>query len=256
MRSFRLSLVLAVVALVGVVGLTLASRPSSDCDAGSTEPCVRVLFIGNSYTYENDLPGTFRALAVAAHKNVAVAMVANGGETLSEHAGSDETRAAIGSGHWAVVVLQEQSEIPALPAARDSGMFPAASALATRIRAAGALPVLLETWAHRDGLPDAGMDEQKMQQAIDAAYGQLGSQLGVGVARAGEAWTQSLETGTPADALWQADGSHPTAAGTHLAACAVYRAVFEGGIPPVGGVQCCTLGVIRGATVADFGCER
>jgi hypothetical protein len=232
MRSLQVSLVLAIAAVAGAVSLTLVSRPSTGCDAEQTLPCVRVLFIGNSYTYENDLPGTFRSVGMAAHRSIAVGMVANGGETLSQHAASDETRSAINDGHWTIVVLQEQSEIPAIASERTASMFPAAEALVVRIRAAGALPVLLETWAHRDGLPDAGMYEAQMQQAIDDAYEQLGNRLGATVARAGDAWTAALRRGTPPDSLWQVDGSHPTVAGTHLAACAVYGAVFEGAAPP------------------------
>jgi hypothetical protein len=231
MRGFRLTLLLALFAMSGVGAMTLAGHPSTDCDPGLAAPCVRVLFIGNSYTFENDLPGSFRALARTANRNVAVGMVAGGGETLSQHAASTDTNATITGGHWNVVVLQEQSEIPAFPASRAANMLPAAEALAATIRAAGAVPVLLETWAHQDGLPDAGMDESQMQQQINAGYMQVGMQLGAAVARAGEAWTRALEAGTPPEQLWQSDGSHPTVAGTRFAACSVYAAVFDGAPP-------------------------
>ena len=56
-----------------------------------------------------------------------------------------------------------------------------------------------------------------MQAAIDQAYATIGGELAIPVAPAGEAWC--LVTGDdPTIALWQADGSHPTAAGTYLAA--------------------------------------
>ena len=44
-----------------------------------------ILFLGNSYTYGNDLPGMVRSLASAAGKSATTTMVAPGGQTLSGH---------------------------------------------------------------------------------------------------------------------------------------------------------------------------
>ena len=65
-----------------------------------------------------------------------------------------------------------------------------------------------------------------MQSAIDATYLGLSHQLGVGVVPVGEAWTTVL-TIDPSIVLWQDDGSHPTAAGTFLAAAVFYAALFD-----------------------------
>jgi len=51
MRPFRVSLLLAIFAMSGAVAVTLASKPSTDCDPSLAAPCVRVLFVGNSYTF-------------------------------------------------------------------------------------------------------------------------------------------------------------------------------------------------------------
>ena len=69
------------------------------CDANSTS-CTRVLFIGNSYTFVNELPGMFAKLAGSAGVNVATTMVAEGGATLADHASAAETRAALASERW------------------------------------------------------------------------------------------------------------------------------------------------------------
>jgi hypothetical protein len=192
---------------------------------------VRVLFLGNSYTYVNDLPAVFVELARSAGKNAETGMVASGGETLAEHAASAESIGAIRGSRWQFVVLQEQSEIPSVEALRQSEMYPAARSLAEVIRAAGATPVLLETWAHRDGWPDYHLDYAGMQAGIDQGYLALAGQLGVGVATAGEAWLAALRQ-EPNIGLWQADGSHPSKAGTYLAACVLYARIF--GASPVG----------------------
>ena len=127
---------LGILVALGVYGgVQLAS---TSCNPLAQSACVRVLFIGNSYTYVNDLPTVFRDLARAAGQNVETSMVANGGETLAQHAASDDDRTAIGGTHWQYVVLQEQSEIPSVETFRQTGMYPAARSLVASIRADGA----------------------------------------------------------------------------------------------------------------------
>jgi hypothetical protein len=234
----RLVLVCLGVLLV-LGGFGLARLAESPCGPLSRTPCVRVLFLGNSYTYVNDLPAVFRDLARAGGRNVETGMVANGGETLAQHAASPDSLGAIRGSRWQFVVLQEQSEIPALAAAWQTEMFPATETLVASIRSAGATPILLETWAHRDGLPDQGLDDAAMQAAITQGYRSLGAALGVAVAPAGEAW-QTVLRANPTIALWQADGSHPSPAGTYLAACVLYARIFDAspvGIADTGGLS-------------------
>ncbi len=229
-RSRRLLLLALAIALaLGLFGATRLA--ATGCSPFPGAACMRVLFLGNSYTYVNDLPAVFAELARSAGKNVETGMVASGGETLAQHAASAESLDAIRNTRWQFVVLQEQSEIPAVEALRQGQMYAAARSLADAIRAAGATPVLLETWAHREGWPNDRLDYAAMQAAIDRAYLALAGQLGVGVATAGEAWQAALSQ-DPTVALWQADGSHPSQAGTYLAACVLYARIL--GASPVG----------------------
>ena len=188
--------------------------------------CVRVLFLGNSYTSTNDLPGMFTTMAAAAGRKVQVAMVANGGETLAQHASSGDDEAQLNAEPWNYVVLQEQSEIPALSSARPQ-MAAAVSSLADRIRGRGATPLLFETWGHRYGLPDSGFaDFADMQAALRVGYEAAGSGSSVGLVRVGEAWSAAIQA-DPALNLWQEDGSHPNPAGTYLAALVFYATIFD-----------------------------
>jgi hypothetical protein len=225
--------------LVVSVGCSGAAGPTCGTGAG-TGACTRVLFLGNSFTYVNDLPSTFAQLAQSGGRPVQVAMVANGGETLAQHAASSDDLDEIASQRWAYVVLQEQSETPAMPAGRDDYTYPAADALASRAEAVGAVPLLFMTWAHRDGLPDAGLPTyEAMQQQIDAAYLDVANELNVPVAPVGFTWYMVRHDHPDID-LWQDDGIHPTLAGTYLAACVFYASIFRqspeglsfgGGIP-------------------------
>ena len=219
----------AAVAILVLAGLAFgAGSRLADllpCNLGIGQVCDRVLFIGNSYTYVNDLPGVFHDLARAGGHRVETGMVAPGGATLADHAGSSDTQHAISGSAWEFVVIQEQSQIPSVEQLRQQQMYPAARSLVTSARAVGARPVFFETWAHRDGWADRGLDYAGMQTQIDAAYDTIGGELGVPVAPVGLAWWVATRE-HPELGLWQADGSHPTEAGTYLAACVLYATIF------------------------------
>jgi Domain of unknown function (DUF4886) len=196
------------------------------CNAGPA-PCTRVLFIGNSYTYVNDLPAVFAKLAGAGRHGVEAGMAAQGGWTLSNHESSSETLDELKSSQWAYVVLQEQSEIPSVEQARIGQMYPAARDLVRRIRDTGATPLFFETWAHRDGWPENGMQNyESMQFQIDNGYLRITQELNAPMAPVGFAWLQ-VRRQDPQLNLWQADGSHPNEAGTYLAACVFYSVIFN-----------------------------
>lgn len=228
----RTALIGAIVAVLSGAGLLGAlNYLDASCNPLGRVACTRVLFVGNSYTYVNDLPTVFRHLARAAGENVETAMVAQGGETLAQHVSTGDAPGPIAEARWQFVVLQEQSEIPAVAALRSSEFYPAVRTLVGDIRQAGGTPVLLETWAHQAGWSDDGLSYGSMQTALDQGYVTIGGQLGVVVAPAGQAWQTAIRL-EPGIALWQADGSHPTLAGTYLAACVLFSRIF--GYSPVG----------------------
>ncbi len=155
--------------LLLAAGCSGAAGPTCGSGAGAGS-CTRVLFLGNSFTYVNDLPSTFAQLAQSGGRPVQVDMVANGGETLAQHAASSDDLGKIASQSWTYVVLQEQSDTPATSGGR-SYMYPAAQTLAGRAEAVGAVPLLFMTWAHQNGEPDAGEPTyESMQQQVDASY--------------------------------------------------------------------------------------
>ena len=86
---------LGLLVAVGVFGAVRLA--STACNPFSRTACVRVLFLGNSFTYVNDLPTVFRDFARAAGQNVETSMVANGGETLAQHATAGDSLNAIDS---------------------------------------------------------------------------------------------------------------------------------------------------------------
>ena len=71
---------------------------------------ISVLFIGNSYTYVNDLPTMLRDLSASLNKEVTIGSKTNGGFTFQNHANDPLTYAAINQNLWDVVVIQGQSQ--------------------------------------------------------------------------------------------------------------------------------------------------
>jgi len=200
---------------------------AANCGDAQDTSCTRVLFIGNSYTFVNDLPATFAKLAKSGGHKVEVGMAAQGGWTFANHIQSPETLDQLNSETWNFVVLQEQSQIPSVEQSRTQGMYPAARELVREIREVGATPIFFLTWAHRQGWPENGMmNYESMQSQINAGYFGIAQELNVPVAPVGSAWLTAVKA-HPELVLWQEDGSHPTEQGTYLAACVFYAIIFH-----------------------------
>ena len=195
--------------------------------AGRTRACPRlaVLFVGNSYSF--GVPKAFAKLAAARGKPVLVAQQTHSGWTLARHAASPETLAAIRSQPWDVIVFQEQSRLPSLPVRRALAMFPNVRSLAARARSHGAIPVLYQTWASRNGDPLRPADDfhamtHRLRQGYHAASRHAGGLLVVPV---GDAWQRRFSAGRARN-LFMPDGSHPSPQGDALTAEVFYQTLF------------------------------
>src|SRR5262245_24458558 len=168
---------------------------------------LKVLFVGNSFTARNDLPGLIARLAAARGHELEHRLISAGGASLRSHWNAGEAAKAIRDGGFEAIVLQEQRTLPVKNAKRmheNVRLFDGA------IKAAGAQTVLYMTWARRHA-PES-------QQAITDAYTSIGRELGAAVAPVGTAWRQFLAK-FDRPVLHDKDGSHPSPAGSYLAAC-------------------------------------
>ncbi len=203
---------------------------STNCNlanCNSDPACKRILFIGNSYTYINDLPGTLEKLADSGGFRMETGMSAQGGWTLADHLKSSDTIAQLENSKWNYIVLQEQSNIPASDPIRNSQMYPAARKLTEKITKLGAKPILFVTWGHQSGWPENSMPTyESMQLALNYGYLTVGQQLNTTLAPVGFAWLFLRRNHSQLN-LWQEDGSHPNENGTYLAACVFYAVIFE-----------------------------
>ncbi|HSV16155.1 MAG TPA: hypothetical protein VLI90_17975 [Tepidisphaeraceae bacterium] len=180
---------------------------------------LRVLFIGNSFTARNDLPGLVALLADGAGNRLEHQLLSIGGASLGTHWNKGEARAAIEHGRFDYVVLQEQSTLPIQNATR---MHENVRLFDPVIRAAGSKTALYMTWARKHA--------PQTQAVITAAYTSIAREIAATLIPAGIAWQRALRP--PAKiVLHDKDGSHPTLAGSFLAACVAYRALFRGRLP-------------------------
>jgi len=178
---------------------------------------VRILFIGNSYTSRNNLPRLLADLAaVAEHpRKLHVEAIVAGGASLRRHWNAGKAQHVIATGKWDYVVLQEQSTLPVKNSQRYHDNV---RVIAPEITAHGAKPVLYLTWA-RQSAPQT-------QDIIDRAVAEIAAEVGALVVPVGAAWQRVLRE-KPEVRLYTEDGSHPTAAGSYLAACVFHLALFD-----------------------------
>jgi hypothetical protein len=234
-RLGRATLVVTVGILLGLsvyatlIGAGLVRSPFAPVAAGDLELArsnragVRVLFVGNSLTFKNDLPKLVHRLGGARTPIFAGSFTAPGWQ-LNQFADDRALDRLLHDVRWDVVVLQEQSEIPSFPADDRARLFtPYVEKLADEIRAHRAQPVLFVTWAHRTGDRHNIQDDTyaAMQQRLVDGYWDAAHASGSAVAPVGLAWAQALVR-RPQLALWASDGTHPSRAGSYLAACVFY----------------------------------
>ena len=183
---------------------------------------LQILFIGNSFTSRNNLPRLLTELALEAPKpkNVQVDAIIAGGASLRRHWNAGTARTALQASRWDYVVLQEQSTLPVKNRARyhdNVRLFDA------EIARNGARTALYLTWA-RQHAPET-------QDTITSAVEDIAAQINARVIPVGRAW-QMATIEKPSLPLYVADGSHPSTAGSYLAACVFYVSLFDE--PPPG----------------------
>jgi hypothetical protein len=219
--------------LIGSALFGWGCRHHGGAPAGAPES-ISVLFIGNSYTFTNDLPGTFKSFATAGGvAEVSVDSVTLGGSTLQGLWESTPAQARIAAGGWTHVVIQGQSEEPC---AAPSTFLQYAGQFAAAATAAQATPVFYETWPRQAGDSDymqswSGGTPAGMLACLHAAYAQAAQASGGVLAPVGDAWMAALAQ-RPGYGLYSSDGSHPSPAGTYLTAGVMFAAVTH--LSPVG----------------------
>jgi len=195
-------------------------KPGTPGSVPSSSPGMRVLFLGSSLTYANDMPYIVQALARAAGEALQVTVIAQGGASLEEHWNHGGTMRKVRDGGWNVVVLQQG---PSSTPENRRNLREMTRRFAEPIGKAGARPALYMVWPSADRL--AYFDDVRDSYALAA------EDVGGMLMPAGEAW-RAVWRRDPQAPLFKRDGVHPSPAGSFAAALSIFGILY--GRSPVG----------------------
>ncbi len=176
---------------------------------------MQVLFIGNSFTSQHDLPKMLAELAKAGgQRPLHVERESPGGCTLEKHWKDGKALAKIQARQWDFVILQDHSTAAL---ARRESMFEYGKKFDAEIKKQGAKTIFYMTWALQNKPEDQGV--------ITKAYLELAKEVKGQLAPVGNAWEAALKQNSKLT-LHEKDLKHPNAKGTYLAACVFYATIF------------------------------
>lgn len=202
---------------------------------GQSRSEKKVLFLGNSYTYVNNLPQLVSEVAASMGDTLFTENNCPGGYTFQNHSTNTTSLNMIMQGNWDFVVLQEQSQLPSFPINQvTTSCFPYAHLLDSIIRVYNPCSgtMFFMTWGRKNGDASncqnwppvctyAGMDSllrlryQMMADSNDAVLSPVGA-----------VW-RYIRNHFPLVELYAGDESHPSEAGSYAAACTFYTAIFR-----------------------------
>src|SRR5436190_3247329 len=191
----------------------------------------KVLFLGNSYTYVNDLPQLVHDVALSAGDTLVFDSNAQGGYQLVNHVTDVTSQNKIMAGDWDYVVLQGQSQEPVTATSQfNSG----GSGLCNLVKQFNPCAVTMPymTWGRKNGdsatcpwfpvmCTYLGMDT-----SIRNAYLSLTASLNGEVSPVSVVWNY-IRQNYPNIELYQPDESHPSTEGSYAAACCFYASIFK-----------------------------
>ena len=193
-----------------------------------SEHTKTVLFIGNSFTYYNDLPGTVAEMLDKAGFDFQVESLTKGGWYLHRYADpSDEMGAKLQADfvgrHWDYLVLQDQSFNPV----KDYEDFLGAVKKLCELMDYDKL-LLYQTWAYEDGsekLASTGMTYDELYLALKTSYAKAADEVGGELVPVGDWFAEYREKRPEVQLYRETDHYHPSEEGTRLAARVFFKAL-------------------------------
>ncbi len=191
---------------------------------------MNILFIGNSYTYYNDLDVLFEKLCRENGKEVNASRVTAGGRKLFQFKDGDdpvtqELISALQQCQYDVCFLQEQSILPIL---NFDSFLDGLTHTVQLLKSQTPQIILYATWARKAGCPileEHGWTPDTMTEDLADAYRRAGSSLNAKVSYVGLAFHKAMQL-DPAIDLHDPDLSHPSYKGSCLAALTHYHTLF------------------------------
>lgn len=213
-------------ALTIVLGANAASKQAADS--------IRVLFIGNSFTYYNKMQNMVDSIAKNQKKALAITSITKGGQRLRGHLKNKKLLQVLKKGGWDFVIVQEQSSDPAL--STDSVkelVYPYAHTLDSLIHAGSpkAKTIFYMTWGHKYGFrvstPHYPLINtyEGMYHRLYTSYLEMTYDNNAICAPVGMAW-DLVRKERPNLIMYKHDSYHPSKAGSYLIANVIYCTMF------------------------------
>lgn len=173
---------------------------------------LRILFIGNSHTYYNDMPNMVARRFRDDGYDCEVTMLAHGGWFLDQHVQEPDVRYNILYGNYDYVVLQEHAH----PFGPIDRFYDAVRKLNEWIRQANAVPVIYMTWAREN--------EEHLQEMMTSAHEKIAEEIDALIAPVGKYWW-TYKRSWPDITMYAEDGAHASASGSDFAAKYIWDAI-------------------------------
>lgn len=196
---------------------------------------IKALFLGNSYTYVNNLPDLVYNLALSTGDTLVYDANAIGGYSFYNHFNDATSLSKINAQVWQYVIMQGQSQEPSFsPGQVSAQTLPYTIKLDSAVKhhSSCANTVFYETWGRKNG--DASncgayppvCTYTGMQNRLKQSYKLFADSTHSIMSPVGEAFRRSVATDPTLD-LYVADESHPSMAGSYLAAAVFYEVLFQ-----------------------------
>ena len=191
---------------------------------------MNILFIGNSYTYYNDMPVLFDTLCKANGRDVKVFAVTCPDRKLYENLTPYDShwakvREITAENHIDVCILQENS---LLPITDNDAFINGLTMIKDDIGARVSKFVLYETWGRKNGaefLAENRLSSVAMTNIIHEKYKKAAELMEMEISPVGKHFADVYRGGSGIE-LYCSDNSHPAREGSCLAACVHYKTIF------------------------------
>lgn len=197
--------------LFGVVILCFGSYSKA-----TERDTLKVLFVGNSYTYYNNLIQMVSLISDSVDTKLICTKSTVGGTRLREHWNEEKglkSKSLIENGKYDIVVFQDHS-LGAIE--QPDSLLYFGNMFCSLIKSKGAKPVLYNTWSRKT--------TPQTQPIIDKVYQQLAYACGATLVKVGDYWQEAIKR-SPDIEMYNVDGSHPSHLGTFMAALAFVKSI-------------------------------
>ena len=215
-----------------------AAMTQRTADLFDSRPARSILIVGNSRTYQNDMPAMLRKIADSAGSptKFEIETSAYGAATFKTHwEVKQRSKRLLGEG-WDDVILQPESGAQAWQQGNDE-FLSYGPKLAAEAKLSAGRPLLVVGWPYdskvyeEKSYAESGFSRSEHLQLIREMHAKLASNANLSRINVTGPW-ETVRQSHPSIKL-TSDGNHPTVAGTYLYALAVYAQLSNGPVAQV-----------------------